>query len=53
MIGDVVLTPGVTGGVGRGVPPANACGGRLGEGREKMRCSMCGNESEKMNGGSE
>jgi hypothetical protein len=35
--GDVLSTPGVTGGVGLGVPPANACGGRLGVGSENRR----------------
>lgn len=36
-MGEVVSTPGVTGGVGLGVPPANAWAGGVGLGSAKIR----------------
>lgn len=48
----MVSIPGVTGGVGLGVPPANAAGGGFGEGSANIRKIMCMKEREKMSGGS-
>lgn len=50
--GDVVSIPGVTGGVGLGVPPAKAAGGGFGEGSANMRKIMWMKERENMSGGS-
>jgi hypothetical protein len=50
--GDVVSIPGVTGGVGLGVPPANTAGGGFGDGRANMRYIMYVKVREKMTGGS-